>query len=62
MNKPDDWTKACSIAICLLFAGWLLWTWTQGDSAVAAEYRQQHCILVFGHWLAVDRPANAYCQ
>ena len=30
---------------------------------VAGVYRQQHCILVFGHWLTVTGPAiPLFCQ
>lgn len=27
----------------------------------ASLYRQAHCIELFGHWIAVDRPSNFLC-
>jgi hypothetical protein len=30
---------------------------------VAHVYRQQHCVLVFGHWLSVERTTiPLFCQ
>lgn len=72
MNNHGDWATgytgtatakmvgvACLIGAALVLAGWLLFSWA------AADYRQQHCVLLFGHWIAVDTPAghtSAFCQ
>lgn len=56
-----DLTQACAIALGLLIAAFVLFQWFAANDAAA--YRQQHCILVFGHWLSVENTTNpAYCQ
>lgn len=44
--------RAAAIAVIAC----VLWT------LVAAEYRAQHCVQLFGHWLAMDQPATVFCQ
>lgn len=61
MNKPGDVRNAFLIAGAMLVAAFILFQWFRADDAAA--YRQQHCILVLGHWLSVEKTTNpAYCQ
>lgn len=44
----------------LLLACSLVWG---GFELVAGFYRQQHCVLLFGHWLSVEKTTNPlFCQ
>jgi hypothetical protein len=43
--------------VLIVVACWGAWT------VAAGAWRQQHCILLFGHWLTVDHIHNPwFCQ
>lgn len=45
------------IGVGAVALAWMLWT------GLAAVYRQQHCILLFGHWVSVERTTiPLFCQ
>lgn len=54
-----DYWQGCLIRLVVIVG--LAWG---GWFAAASVYRQQHCVELFGHWLAVDRHTDqwGFCQ